>query len=202
VAVTQPVSQVQWIQALRDFIATCRAARPTPAPTAAALGPRAYEEYRRTGGYLQRLVHEHVQEFVTTRRVMPILDVAPDPVIVFHGDAATLAACDVLFDGGIISKDRYAAMLDDEYRYFMAANPEPNEFRYHISSWSSFRDADAETLARARSLGHSLDPALQHRAHVTGTLWAQRCGAGLDHLWAWDGTNLRLIQEAIRSVQY
>jgi hypothetical protein len=200
-AMSGAISQQAWTQSRRDLNAARRAGTPGPHPQ--ALEPPVYQEFRVQGGYLQTLLNEHMRGLLVGRRILPVLQVAPDPVVVLHGDAATMAACLVLLgDDAIAGRGTYVAMFHDEYRQFLAAHPEPAEYRYHVSTWSYFCTADGEMLARARELGRAIDGARTYRNHVTGTLWAARCGMSAESLWAWDGAKLALIEEAIRQVQF
>lgn len=192
------MTQPEWTEALREFIAVRRAAVPEDE---AALGVRDTQEYRVEGGFLTQWLETYGPGFLRERsffRMWP-----SDPVIVLHGDLPMLSACATLLGAdGIAGKGRVIAMLDSEYQAFLRAHREPEEFHYHVSSWSYFRDADVDMLETWRRMGREVDSAHAHRNHVTGTLWGPSCGLQSENLWSWDGEKLTLVEEAIRSIRY
>jgi hypothetical protein len=196
------MTKEQWTKELQQTISSRRAGAPV-ATTPDQLGPLGLQEYRVQGGYLQTLLGRYMSQIWNERRALRILQLQPNPVVIVHGDMATLAVCAVLLGpDGIAGNGGTVAMLDEEYQTFLESHPEPKELDYHISTWSYFRDADPELLDSARKLGKTINPALRHRDHVTGTLWGPRCGMQSHSLWSWDGQALSLIEEALSQSRY
>jgi hypothetical protein len=62
--------------------------------------------------------------------------------------------------------------------------------------WSVFRPVPApEFEARARS-HYPIPAGCSYWQHSEGTVWAQRAGRDVDHLWVWDGRKAELLEEA------
>ena len=124
----------------------------------------------------------------------PSLGIEPDPCIVFTTDVPGLVAAEEILD----RSDRIACLSGTAFDLWLSQEPDEN-FRWHVCVWSRFCDPiDADVLEAARE-AFPLPEERTYWLHSEGTLWAPLAGRGVDHLWAWDGQEPELLEEAFQS---
>lgn len=183
-----------WGDALRAYVIERRAARPLP--DRATLSAADEWRCRIVGGAFIAWLERHGPSFLREREVhRRVLGVDPDPLIVFTSDVPGLvAAAEILGSGS----DRIVCLTEPEFDAWVALRPDAG-FRHHVHVWSYLRsvlEPDFEAKARAK---HPLADGHAYWQHVEGTLWAPLAGRGVDHLWAWDGREPVLLEEAFTS---
>lgn len=187
-----------WQGRLFAYVRERHAARPIP--TREGLDPLQQAMYGVEGGFLTTWLRQYGPQMLAERRMLLEQhgELAPDPVIVIHGDLPAVAAVlQIAGEPATTGEKRLVVLLDEEYRAFIREHPEAREFDFHVASWSRFEPARPELLERARAIGHAIDPALQYFNHINGTLWGPRHGLEVENLWSWDETRLDLVEEAI-----
>lgn len=150
----------------------------------------AAEEFQRrvVGGGLLRWLREHGPALLAERQLLaPQLD--PEPIVVFVSNRPGLVAADQILGRG---HDRVVALSDNDY----AEHVDDPELQHHVHTWSWFEPWEGDERARAE---HPLADGEIYWLHREGTEWAELAARGAEHLWAWDGADARLLQEAYRS---
>ncbi len=181
-----------WTEDLRRFAAACRAARPLPDRGTLTLAQE--RQCRIVGGALLAWLREHGPSFLQERAAMArLLEVDPDPAIVFTSDVPGLVAAQEILGP---DHDRVVFMLEEE---FAAAEPRAADLGYvrHVHVWSRFHpELEPGFAAQARSK-HPIPASSEYWQHAEGTMWAPNAGRGVDHLWCWDGRQPELLEEAL-----
>ena len=182
----------EWADELRRLAAACRAARPLPDRD--ALTPAQEWQCRIVGGALLAWLQEHGPRFLQERAVMAtLLDVDPDPVIVFTSDLPGLVAAQEILGS---EHELVTCLLEEEFADAEVRAADPGYVR-HVHVWSRFLpepESDFVALARSR---HPITAGDHYWQHVEGTMWAPNAGRGGDHLWRWDGHEAELLEEAL-----
>jgi hypothetical protein len=183
-----------WVTSLRTYIADCRARHPLPRRADLSLAQE--WQCRIVGGslctWLDRWGPQVLQQRAALHRAAGVEGQA---LVVFTSDVAGLAAAAEIIDPRLTR--RVVFLRTDEYEEWISQHPD--EFRFHVHSWSTFRvPPEKELLSRARRR-FELTRGEEFWQHSEGTLWAPLAGQAADHLWAWDGEEPRLLEEAFES---
>ena len=122
-----------------------------------------------------------------------LLDVDPDPVIVFTSDLPGLVAAQEILGS---EHELVTCLLEEEFADAEVRAADPGYVR-HVHVWSRFLlelEPDFAAVARSR---HPIRSGDRHWQHTEGTMWAPNAGRGVDHLWRWDGSEPELLAEAL-----
>jgi hypothetical protein len=178
-----------WFAALRELAAG-------PLPSVGSLSPGEERQRRIVGGSLIQWVQVHGPDFLAERAALAeLLGIEPDPFVVFVSTLPGLIAAEQ-----ILGRDhpRVVAVAPEVFEAFLRDHPDPAA-RYHVHLWSLFDCAPGEAvLSRART-EYPIADGETYWVHLEGTDWAENAGRGGEHLWAWDGAELLLLQEAFTS---
>jgi hypothetical protein len=183
-----------WVRSFRAFIAGCR--ERDPLPSRESLSPAQEFQCRIIGGslctWLDRWGPQVLQQRAALHRAAGVEEQA---LVVFTSDVAGLAAAAEIVDPRLAR--RVVFLRADEYEEWISEHPD--ELRFHVHTWSTFRvPPEKELLSRARRR-FELIRGEEFWQHSEGTLWAPLAGQAADHLWAWDREVPRLLEEAFES---
>jgi len=182
----------EWADELRRFAAARRAARPLPERD--ALTPAQERQCRIVGGALLAWLQDHGPRFLQERATMAaLLEVEPDPAIVFTSDLPGLVAAQEILGS---EHELVTFLLEEEFADAEVRTADPGYIR-HVHVWSRFLpELETKFAALARSK-HPIRPGDRYWQHAEGTMWAPNAGRGVDHLWRWDGSEPELLEEAL-----
>lgn len=171
-----------------SWAAALRAARaPLPAP---ALDAAEEIQLRILGGSLIRWLQREGPLILAEREGGD-----PEPVIVFLTGFPGLVAAEQILGA---DHERVVPIDADRWEAFVEAHPDPTR-AHHVLVWSEIDDElPDDLLARARA-EFPLAEGEVYWLHHEGTEWAEHAARGAHHLWAWDGSEARLVQEAFQS---
>jgi hypothetical protein len=162
-------------------------------PDGHSLSPLAYQQRRISGGSLLHFL-KLIDSYDAIEK-LPILAAYPveQRTFVFITDVPGAVAASEIIDASnpralIVLKDLWRAWLDDP------TMPHDDDFSLHYELWSAWHqhiDPQWELP--------SVPDSMQLWVHEEGFALADLHGRGAQHVWAWDGHTLHLIQRAVTS---
>lgn len=190
------VMSADWTEAARRYAGECRERRPLT-----VRGEFPPEHERRCmieGGFLFSFLRDELPYVLRQRRFFGLTaELDPQPLVVLTADMPGLVAAHEILSP---VPDRCVLLLDEELPALEARLPK--EYAAHVHCWSRFTDrVDERTAAEAAGAGREVRAA-DCRLHVTGVMWGPRMGRQVEHLWRWNGRELELVKEAVRSEVY
>jgi len=181
-------SAEEWRRRLETFLDERREGRARE--TDFELSPLEQEQRRVTGGSLMQFLRFIQDE--AAFEAFPILAERPidERVFVFATDEAGRVAAHDLIDS---RSGRAVVVTKEEWRAWLG-NPETDSdetFDHHYECWSVWHRNFRATWGVEGVNGDDGE----FWVHEEGYALADRAGRGAEHLWAWTGTELELIEE-------
>lgn len=180
-----------WTQDLAAFSQERRAPRP-PLPDGHMLAALPYEQRRVTGGVLLQFL-----TFIMTRDAFdlyPSLTARPieDRLFLFLTDVPGAVAFQEIVDA---SHGRTMWLDQHDWRAWLESPGRwpDDDFELHYECWSAWHQNVDPLWPAPEGPYHEL------WVHEEGHAVGDREGRGAQHLWDWDGTNLRLLTPKITS---
>jgi len=185
---TNSVTKQVWTDALRKYAEAQRLTDPVPALSAFSVE----EDWHRriVGSELVGWAEDQIENILKQRCALRVLHFDPEPLVVFTTTMPGLFAFNEIFSG---QSPVHVCLLEDEFRSWVKKHPD-DDFIFHIHHWSFFRKLDRGLLIQAMS-AHPGVKKESFRLHTIGDLWGNKCGEQVDHLWQWDGEEMRLLQQ-------
>lgn len=185
-----------WAAGLRRHIKTCR--KKTPIPDRSSLSPEEEQQCRIIGGELLSWLKDAGPQVLAERKALKILEVDPDPLVVFTTSMPGLVAAKEIIPA---SEKRIACLLDKEFEAVLQKLPDEN-CQYHVQKWSHFEKLDPEELERAKEKHPGIAPE-EFRIHVAGQYFGRNCGSSLNHLWRFTSEGeMKLVEEGFGQICY
>lgn len=182
-----------WLDGLSRYIEHCR--QETPLPNRSDLTESDECQCSIVGSSILNWLRRYGPAFLRERQVLaPMLDISPDPAIVFTSNIPGLVAANIVFEG---CPEEYVFLSESELQPWLEEHPD-DEYRWHVNFWSAFRDMTTEMIEAAEKK-YPLPSGSSYWLHREGTMWGKLAGRGVDHLWQWDGQTPVLLEEAFMS---
>jgi len=179
----------RWRKSALEFQASWNAAAPAPAQQITPL----YEWQRRITGGLIVQFFEFLQKG-DPEALYPILEKYPlhRRVFLLVTDEPGMSAAKELMD---LESFQALAMLKDEWRAFLEATDtdEDETYEHHYQCWSVWH----QSLPTTWELPTDLEG--EFWVHEEGFALADQAGRGAQHLWVWDGEEMKLARETMTS---
>lgn len=181
-----------WMTRLREYAAACRTVYPLP--SRGALSKSQEWQCRIVGGALLNWLREDGPRFLQERAFMgDYMGLEPEPAIVFTSDISGLVAAQQIVGP---EHERIVYLLEEEFSVSAPHLDDPT-YNYHLHCWSVFRAEVSADLAASAFAKYPLPTGCVYWTHSEGTRWGVNAARGCDHLWRWDGTEPKLLEEAI-----
>jgi hypothetical protein len=184
------MNEQEWLKGLESFVQAKR--EENPIPDSDSLCAEDEWNYRIIGGSLIAFYKQRLTGILKERLVLRMMSFSSDPLVVFTTSMPGLMAAREI-EQDILGKFVY--LLHSDFREWEDQNP-VDTFTSHIRCWNHFRGIDQNLLAKATAAYPSVDPN-EFRIHIQGDLWGEQCGLFVEHLWRWDGDEMKLLEEAI-----
>ncbi|RBP37326.1 hypothetical protein DES53_11464 [Roseimicrobium gellanilyticum] len=182
-----------WRQALRKVFDTEIATMDLPERS--NLSPADAEQCRILGRTLIQWLEGHGPLMLQERAfIEETLHEPTEPDIIFVSSTPGLVAARQILNP---KPERVFYFPADRFDAFCEAHPDP-EFYWHVTYQSDFPELDAEEIERAKK-EHPIEPAEKYWLHREATTMGPLFGRGGNHLWKWDGTRQKLLQEGFSS---
>jgi len=176
-----------WFCKLQNHAENCRSAKPIPGPE--TLSRSAAQQFLIIKGSLLNQLHKLPPAIVS------LDDQQKDhwPCIIFTSNTAGLAAAKEIARAA----DRIlVALYPAELRNFLLHCPD-TDHKYHVHIWSHFiEDLNSQSAWLAER--YPLTGSEKLWLHVEGVAAGRKLSKGAEHLWSWDGVQLKLLQKSFR----
>ena len=185
----------EWLTALKSFVKEQR--QNNPIPERSTLSDEEEWQCRIIGGEFISWYQQHLPDILDQRVVLRITKFDSEPLIVFTTSMPGLVAAQEIMPE---PSNNLVYLLHTEFDDWEKEHP-VDTFSFHIHHWSYFRQIDQELLLRAQETYPEVSVE-EYRIHTSGDLWGEQCGVQGEHLWRWNGEEMKLLEEAFSQMVY
>lgn len=184
------ITRETYEQQLREHLRQCRQARPIPARE--SLSPIEEAQCQILGGHLIQWLRNWGPNLLRERATLESIfgREITCPLICFHSSMPGLVAA-----RQILGEEHPIVVygLREDFAEFPI---EDEMFHHHVELISYLEPIAAERLSPWVAANHPLLPQEQYWVHYDETVLGNLFARGCRHLWRWDGSKMKLLEEA------
>jgi hypothetical protein len=176
-----------WLQEIKKYSVTCRKLRPIPVRDAMSR-PQILQSLIIKGSLLSWI------DYLTTatHRGHAELDGHSVCLVFTSTSPGLFAAQEIMQEKNL----PLVVLYPEEFRVFLQSFPD-NESRYHAHIWSHFlEELGDETKKIAQR--YLLSDKNKYWLHIEGIMRGPKLGRGIEHLWSWNGSKMKLLKKSFR----